>query len=395
MKKIPVSDLTAGIRFSKPVYLDKETVFAAPDQPLTQQDLDRLNQFKISFVLTDGEPVQNKAGEISAKESDLGSTHGNLPLFKNDDFSRSCKEILDKAQEERQNFMRLWTESVESTQKAYRLTAEGKVPEIRDFRELAERLSDHCKTNIHLPILLFSVPASGYYLYNHVAFSTFLSIYIGIILEFSRPKLIDLAIAAFFADLGMTSIPEEVSEKRGALNEMEWKTIKKHPIVGYQLLTQKLKLKNSLALVALQHHEASDGSGYPQKFVGSQIEELTKVYSIADHFAAMVFARPHRPAYMPYEAMRILISENVAKYDLKTVRLFLNKLSMFPVGSAVQLSDGRIGMVILANKDKPLRPIVRITKEVNGKKAKVLEFIDLMKDLNLFIAKAVPNSDLF
>ena len=55
MRKIPVYDLLPGTKFTKSVYLDKDTVLVGSKQPITQQDLDRLKQFGISFVLTDGE----------------------------------------------------------------------------------------------------------------------------------------------------------------------------------------------------------------------------------------------------------------------------------------------------------------------------------------------------
>lgn len=93
-----------------------------------------------------------------------------------------------------------------------------------------------------------------------------MTVLIGSFLEFSRPKLIDLALASLFADIGMVTVPEEVSEKKGSLTELDLKTIKRHPVTGYQILTQKLKLKNSLAIVSLQHHEAVDGAGIHKKY---------------------------------------------------------------------------------------------------------------------------------
>jgi hypothetical protein len=116
---------------------------------------------------------------------------------------------------------------------------------------------------------------------------------------------------------------------------------------------------------------------------------------IADQFIAMIMPRPYRQAILPYDAMKIMISENVSRYDLKMVRLFLNKMSMFPIGSGVELSDQRIGIVIDANKDKPLRPIIRITKDSDGKRMKLLVFVDLMRDLNTYIQKALPFSQIY
>ncbi|MCU0824959.1 MAG: HD domain-containing protein [Leptospira sp.] len=395
MRKISVRDLEPGTKFTRSVYLDKDTVFVGSDQPITQQDLDRLNQFGISFVLTDGEKVTLAESEKMAGANGLGYFDTNLPFYQDDENSTRFKYILEKANSSKVEFNAVFKDCFELVQKTYKSASEGRYTEIREFREIAERIADHTKSNIQLPILLLSHSHSGYYLYTHICYATFFSVMIGNFLEFSRPKLIDLALASLFADIGMVTVPEEVSEKRGPLSELDLKTIKRHPVTGYQILTQRLKLKNSLAIVSLQHHEALDGSGYPQRIMANQIEELTKVFMIGDQFAAMIHPRPYRQAIVPYEAMKIMISENVNRFDLKMVRLFLNKLSMFPVGSGVVLSDDRMGLVIEANRDKPLRPVVRVTKDGDGRRLKHLEFVDLMKDLNLYIQKAVPFSQIY
>ncbi|TGN18534.1 HD domain-containing phosphohydrolase [Leptospira idonii] len=395
MRKIPVQDLEPGIKFTRSVYLDKDTVFVGSDQPITQQDLDRLKQFGISFVLTEGEKVLSSEDSKTGNGSGSGYFDTNLPFFQDDEFSTRYKLILEKANGSKVEFAAIFKDCFELIQKTYRSASEGKYTEIREFREIAERIADHTKGNPQLPILLLSHSHSGYYLYTHICYATFFSVLLGTYLEFSRPKLIDLALASLFADIGMITVPEEVSEKKGTLTELDHKTIKRHPVTGYQILTQRLKLKNSLAIVSLQHHEAMDGTGYPQKILANQIEELTKVFMIADQFSAMTNARPYRQAYLPYDAMKVMISENVNRFDLKMVRLFLNKLSMFPVGSGVLLSDNRIGIVIESNKDKPLRPIIRITKDEEGRRMKLLEFVDLMKDLNTYIQKAIPFSQVY
>ncbi|GBF49065.1 HD-GYP domain-containing response regulator [Leptospira ryugenii] len=395
MRKIPVYDLAPGTKFTKSVYLDKDTVLVGSKQPITQQDLDRLKQFGISFVLTEGEPILGIEDEKGQSATGPGLFDTNLPMMQEDEYATRCKYILDRANSNKVEFNAVFKDAFELVQRTYRSASEGKYTEIREFREVAERIADHVKNNPQLPILLLSHSHSGYYLYTHVCYATFFSVLLGNYLEFSRPKLIDLALASLFADIGMVTVPEEVSEKKGALTELDQKTIKRHPVTGYQILTQRLKLKNSLAIVSLQHHEAMDGSGYPQKILANQVEELTRVYSIADQFTSMISARPYRPALLPYDAMRIMISENVNRYDLKMVRLFLNKLSMFPIGSGVSLSDGRIGIVIDSNRDKPLRPIVRVTKDMDGNRLKMLVFVDLMQDLNTFIQKAIPFSQIY
>jgi hypothetical protein len=268
MRKIPVYDLLPGTKFTKSVYLDKDTVLVGSKQPITQQDLDRLKQFGISFVLTDGEVLTGIEDEKTGGSGGAGYFDTNLPLLQDDEYSARCKYILEKANASKVEFSAVFKDAFELVQKTYRSAAEGRYTEIREFREIAERIADHVKSNPQLPIILLSFSHSGYYLYTHICFTTFMTVLIGSFLEFSRPKLIDLALASLFADIGMVTVPEEVSEKKGSLTELDLKTIKRHPVTGYQILTQKLKLKNSLAIVSLQHHEAVDGERVSTKNIG-------------------------------------------------------------------------------------------------------------------------------
>lgn len=387
MKKISVNSLKTGDRFSKPLYLDADTVFLSSNTPLSESDLERLQKFKIAEILTEGAKIDKEDFSVMGLTK---ITDDKLPFLDHSDDGLRLKLIYDKIVHNRSEFDSIYLEALEEVQVAYKLLAEGKSFEIQKFRIIAEKMVDFARGNLQqIPIYLSTNGQNGHYLYHQVVNATFYSLVMSVALEYSRPKMIDLCLAGLMADIGMALIPAVVSEKASGHDENDRKYVMKHTLVGYQLLTQKVKLKNSLASIALQHHENFDGTGYPQKINSVSIEEFARIYSIADNFCALVSRRPHRVPFLPHEAIKKMIGEMVTKFDLKLVRLFLNLLSMYPLGSYVELSDGRIGMVIDTNKDKPIRPSLRIITEPHGGKVKTLQFCNLAMDLQVYIVHPV------
>ncbi|MCZ8239350.1 MAG: HD-GYP domain-containing protein [Leptospiraceae bacterium] len=384
MKKIDVSSLKKGDKYTKPVYLDPDTVFISSNSPISEADLDRLTKFGIKEVFSDGTKIIEETEEKVNKFSD-----DKLPFLDQTEDALRLKVIYDKIIHNRFEFDSIYGHALDIVQKSYKIIADGKSIEIREFRDVAEKICDYVKGNSQISVYLNSYNQNNNYLYHQVVNSTFFAVVIGMNMDYSRPKLIDLALASLVADVGMLLVPNNISEKTGILDDNEKKIIFKHTLVGYQVLTQRIKLKNSLAVVSLQHHENFDGTGYPQKISGNSIEEFARIYAIADNYSSLISKRPQRPAFLPHEAIKKMIGELVTKFDLKMVRLFLNIQSMYPLGSYVELSDGRTAMVLDVNKDKPIRPSVRIIKESNGQKVKTLQFSNLGTDLQLYITKPI------
>ncbi|WP_426502940.1 HD-GYP domain-containing protein [Leptospira interrogans] len=392
MKKFAVSELKPGMRFSEPVYLDKENLFITSNTPVTDSDLDRLNRFGIQEVMTAGELLQLESQyDPNVLETSLDDMIVNTVV---DDELQPLKAVYDNLNRIKITFGNLFRESTQIIQDVFKKTMDEKPLEVTPVREIAERLTDFVRSNQNISYLILANNPPGYYLYNQIANSTFYSLILGKLLEYSRPKMIDLGISCLLADIGMSKVPAVISEKNEQLTDEEFKTIMKHTILGYQILSQKMKLKNNLAIVALQHHERYDGNGYPQKLAGNAIEEQARIYSISDNFSALVTNRPHRKKILPHEAIKSMISMDVGKFDLKLVRTLLNHLSLYPVGSCIELSDKRIGVVLGPNLDKPIRPFIRIIKDEYGKMVRNLILVDLLKETNLFISRPVDLQEI-
>jgi len=381
MKIIKVADLKVGTKFTKPLYLDRDNVFLNANVPISEGDIARLNKFGFQEVMTAGEIIEPGSSSSTTGLDDS-------PL--SDPDKQHLKNIHFNILKHKENFVRVYKEAFDTVQAFYRKVAEDKITDIGPIRYAAEEIVDHVKSNPNFSFLLLNYHLDGYYLYNQVVHSTFYSLLIAQGLDYSRPRMLDLAYSCLLADVGMAKIPAYISEKNATLNEEEYKVIKKHPLFGYQVLTKTYKIKNSLATIALQHHENYDGTGYPQKLRKQEIEEAACIYTIADNFSALTSNRPWRRRFQPYDAMKTMISVTMNKFDLNLLRIFLNKISMYPVGSYVELSDGSIGQVLDANNAKMLRPSLVIVRDSDGFVPKDgSNYINLVLENQIYITKAI------
>jgi HD-GYP domain-containing protein (c-di-GMP phosphodiesterase class II) len=399
MKKIKISELKIGQKFTRPLLLDQENIFLREYTPLTEADLVRLKKFGFKEVLTLGDVIDHGTSQTSPTTlTTTENTTDSLELENvnlNETFS-DATESIRRAYEETirklPGFKSDYRNFFSVIQTFCRKIHEKKQVDFLPIRDVAEGMVSNIKEIPNISLLLLQNEIEGYHLYNHILYATYYSLILGNALEFNRPKLIDLACGSLLADIGMAKIPSEISEKKTPLGEDEVKLIKQHPVLGYHILTTVLKVKKSLTAIAMQHHENFDGSGYPQKIKGADIDELARVYTIADYYAALIMDRPWRKAILPYEALKGMLSVNTNKFDLRFVKLFITKLSIYPVGSSVELSDGRQALVVSANEKTPLRPCVLLTKDKAGNPLRPSTFIDLSKEKDMVITKAVSGN---
>lgn len=147
-----------------------------------------------------------------------------------------------------------------------------------------------------------------------------------------QDKIEELRTAGLIHDVGKISIPAEILNKPGKLNDFQWTLIKTHPQVGYNIL-KEAKLPWSVAEIVLQHHERLDGSGYPAGLSGEEIMLEARILGVADVVEAMVSHRPYRPAHRLDEALAEISQNKGRLYDPGVVdvclRLFTEKKFAF------------------------------------------------------------------
>lgn len=128
-----------------------------------------------------------------------------------------------------------------------------------------------------------------------------------------------ISLAGPIHDIGKIYTPAEILCKPGNLNENEYKIIKTHPQVGYDIL-KKVEFPWPLARVVLQHHERLDGSGYPNGLSGDEILMEARIIGVADVVETMASHRPYRPALGINAAMDEIKHNCNTLYDHKVVK---------------------------------------------------------------------------
>lgn len=136
--------------------------------------------------------------------------------------------------------------------------------------------------------------------------------------------------ASPFHDIGKISIADKILLKPGKLDEDEFETMKTHAMLGYKLLknSQSAYLKAG-SIIALNHHEKYDGTGYPNGLKGENIPLLGRITAIADVFDALTSQRPYKKAWSFEEATTFLQEEKNRHFDPVLVDLFIEHLEEF------------------------------------------------------------------
>jgi HD-GYP domain-containing protein (c-di-GMP phosphodiesterase class II) len=176
-------------------------------------------------------------------------------------------------------------------------------------------------------------------------------------------RLIVLGTGLLLHDVGKLAVPQEVLQKSGRLTPDEWELVKEHPTIGYRMLAQSKSLSEVSKSIVRSHHERWDGGGYPSGLVGEKIAPLARLAAIADVFDAITAERSYKQAAPVHVGVETIIEGSGRLFDPELVVTFAETVAPYPPGLAVELSDGRRGIVADVPADALGRPVVRLVEE--------------------------------
>ena len=260
-------------------------------------------------------------------------------------------------------------ESVKRVFHLYRSTANKENFSAAGAKELVNSFIDILKSDRDILLNLSNMPVSDEdYLYAHAVNVTLLTLVIAAAVGYTQGQTMDVGIAALLQDLGMVMVPEAILSKSEPLTPEELQEIHKHPVQGANMLDAMVGLPPVSLLAIYQHHERLTGSGYPKKKPGALIHQYARIMAIADTYAAMTAKRKYRKRYPPYQAMSSLVKLGASGHlDSAFIRKFIECMSLFPLGSLVKLSSGRVGKVVHANPSDFTKPTIAILWDENAK----------------------------
>jgi len=217
------------------------------------------------------------------------------------------------------------TGTVEAFNNLSDLIASGEPIPYEDVTDSCQPLVDAVKKNEFKSILV-NVKDHDNYSYSHsLRVATLLSLF-GTAAGLKGDDLLVLASGGLLHDAGKMTIPHDVLNKPGRLDEAEFAVMKSHVPHTVSFLLNNPEIPKSVIDIAAQHHEKLDGTGYPNGLKGKELNELARMASIVDVFSALTDRRVYKPPMEPEKAMRIMRDEMTNHLDTNFLKLFQGML---------------------------------------------------------------------
>ena len=350
MNKVSIGSLKADSYINKPVYLDEQYILLSPDIAISDELIARLQKWNYQKVQTDGIPFDGVMPEIN--NSDSGTT--------------AILEISEKETEAKNESQKFFNECVKFLVKYYDNFREMDILPLLPISDKVKEIIAELRQQKHLLLNIDTeLKESDSYIIFHSIKTTLLVLAIADFLKFPAHKQIEIGIAAMLHKLGMLLLPSQLYQKKGVLTPKELQVIRTHPVISFKTL-KTADFHASIYLAVLEHHEHIDGTGYPRKITGDRISLYGKILAVASAYAAATTKRPFREELDGHSGIMDLLRGKGSKYDEKILRSLVFVMSVYPIGTFVQLSNMVKGIVIKTNLTTPQHPILKLLIDEKG-----------------------------
>jgi diguanylate cyclase (GGDEF)-like protein len=167
-----------------------------------------------------------------------------------------------------------------------------------------------------------AVDARDHYTYGHSRRVNTYAVALAEAIGLSPDEVSRVSTAALLHDIGKIGVPDKILNKKGKLDDEEWKAIKSHPRLGANIVGNVPSLASCMSGI-LYHHERWDGTGYPEGLRGEVIPLASRILAVADAFAAMTSPRPYREALEEDQVLAQLRREAGKQFDPTLVEAFI------------------------------------------------------------------------
>jgi HD-GYP domain-containing protein (c-di-GMP phosphodiesterase class II) len=253
----------------------------------------------------------------------------------------------------------------------------GKAVDTEGAKKLVEEISDSVARNPGALISLARLKTVDDYTYMHSVAVCAMMVALAKQLGMDESQTRVAGLAGLMHDMGKAMMPMDVLNKPGKLTDAEFSIIKKHPEEGHRMLLTAQDVDPLVLDVCLHHHEKVDGSGYPEGLKGDEISLFAKMGAICDVYDAITSNRPYKSGWDPAESLRKMAEWANGHFDAKVFQAFVKSLGIYPVGSLVRLSSGRLGVVIEQTGKSLTTPLVKVFFSTKSNMRIVPEVIDL------------------
>ena len=270
------------------------------------------------------------------------------------------------------------------------------VVNISKTKRVVQELIDHIIDDEAALVELTAIRSFDDYTYVHSVNVCVLSLVLGFHLGLDRKMLSNLGVGALLHDVGKTKLPKELVNKPGTFDEYDWQQMRKHPVFGVKALFNARIIDETTAraaTVVFEHHLLCDGSGYPDLLNKRKPSLFARIVAIADTYNAMTSGRIyHVKRHLPDEAITNMVNRIDKTFDPLLLKVFINTMGIYPVGTVVALSSNEIGIVSRNNPNDFERPEVKIIANETGLfELNEVKVIDLSKESGIKVSKIIDD----
>lgn len=245
---------------------------------------------------------------------------------------------------------------------------------VQSAQDLVEQMTAAFDQDRDVIMNLITLQGDEQDMYHHALNVLVLSMLLGTQAGLDREALRTLGLGALLHDIGKVRVPTQILLKATPLSGPEQALYRMHARYGTEL-TQAIGSFTPVVLDIIgQHHEFLDGSGYPERRQGGQIQRAVRIVTLVNLYDNLCNPPNIADAMIPKAALSTLFTRYKHQLDPELVALFIRTLGIFPPGTVVRLSDGSVGMVIAVDSTQLLRPEVLLYHpEIPKKEALIVD----------------------
>ena len=218
----------------------------------------------------------------------------------------------------------------------------------------------------------------GYTFAHAVGVSALLAVF-GRALKLPKESIHELALGGLLLDIGKANLPSPLLNKAAKLSDDELRLMHSHVAESVRLLRGVAGISPRVLQMVAEHHERSDGSGYPRRLHGEQISQYGRMAAIVDVYDAITSERVYAHGMAPPAALKKLLEWSQHHFDAQLVQTFIRAIGIYPSGTLVRLESNRLGVVIEQNESNLLEPVVRVFYHAGQQHYLPPEIVDLAK----------------
>lgn len=378
LKKINVSQLTIGMHLKEFCGSWMEHPFWRTAFILTDvKDIDAILASSIKEVWIDcSKGLDVIAGESSVSEAEAESqVEVALELA-----SKERREVAPvSAAVEIERATKICQQAKQAVVSMFEEARMGNTVDVGGAKQLVEEISDSVARNPGALISLARLKKVDDYTYMHSVAVCAMMVSLAKQLGLDEAQTRSAGLAGLMHDLGKALMPTDVLNKPGKLTNEEFDIIKTHPVEGHQMLIGSINVDPMVLDVCLHHHEKTDGSGYPKGLKGDEISLFAKMGAVCDVYDAITSNRPYKSGWDPAESLRKMAEWANGHFDPKVFQAFVKTMGIYPVGSLVRLTSGRIGVVMEQTGKSLTTPSVKVFFSTKSNMRIMPQVVDLSR----------------